>query len=48
MHLIGLISKPPTHAEGNGRLLFQPKKGVEYLVLNVDILPYWRNSLKIV
>jgi hypothetical protein len=25
--------------EGNGRLLVQPKKGVEYLVLNVDILP---------
>jgi hypothetical protein len=25
--------------EGNGRLLVQPKKGVEYLVLNVEILP---------
>ena len=25
--------------EGNGRLLVQPKKGVEYLVLNMEILP---------
>ena len=25
--------------EGNRRLLVQPKKGVEYLVINVDIFP---------
>ena len=25
--------------EGNGRLLVQPNKGVEYLVLNIEILP---------